>query len=1221
MARSLEEATRETWPDSKRELSPGTSLLGRFEIERKLGEGGMGMVFSARDTARQSRVALKILGELSPDSIRQIKREFRTAAELVHPNLVRIHELFSDGTEWFFTMDLVDGVSFQAMLDRHPDTRVELIRSVLRQLAVALHELHRMDTLHGDLKPSNFLISELDQRVVLLDFGLSRPLGPLQKREFAGTPAYMSPEQAMGHVLTEAADWYSFGVVLYEALTGELPLRKPSARLLEQAPADLAELCRGLLALMPGDRPGGAEVIQRIANTLEQAPLSLVGPIPRPLLVGRGNELARLEAAFEGMTAGQPSIVLIKGPSGIGKTALAEQFVDVALRHGAQVLKGRCRERESMGYKAVDGLIDDIVTFFDGMPADDATALLPDGISELTILFPALRVVPEVAAVSVDFAARDQRAVRERAITAFQQFLSRLRRRAPLVIWLDDLQWSDEESALLLSRVLAGSDPVPLLLIASYRSEPEGKAPLLDALLPEPGMPAPVVLDVGPLAREDAERLALRLLPAHLSEAASLARSIQQEAAGHPLFIVELAYATQAVNDSSRPTRPSSIPDLVARRVDALDPVTRGFLEVAAVAGAPCSRSTLRRAQGLTPSEAEEAIDILKVNRLARSSGLRESDSVDTQHDRIREVVIQRLDGERRKHCHLALARIFEVELGEKPEIVAAHYEGAGKLGRAARYWFAGADQAFKALAFQHAADLYARGMKLAELSPSEQSDYSIKRAEALACAGKGVQAADLYLETAGACAADLALELRRRAAEQLLLSGHLDRGMQVIEDVLSVLGMPKTRSGRRALLALLTGRLLVLARGLRHVPRTESEVPKAELARVDASFTIACSLSVIDFIRGADFQNRHLLLALRAGEPKRLLRALTLEISYAATPGAGSEKRSARLLKVADGLAPRGDHAATSLLCLTRGIAAYLQGNIGASLNHCEDALRIITRHVSGAVWETVTAQRFAIASLFFLGRLRRLAEFVPPLLTEAETTGNLYATMCFRAAYSAAAWLAHDNVAEARRQLARVRDEWKAPGFQLSHYNLLIGETFVDLYVDDAERARARIVEQWPSITAAQFLRVGVLRVQLWHFRAATACAAANAAEARGHLARARELRAEARKAAHRLERDPMRRASALAALVNAAVDRAEGDRESARRRFVDAARAFDEQGLRLFAAAARMRLGELTGGERGEQLVRSGTEEFLSEGVLVTERMLAVHAPSSSATACAK
>ncbi len=99
-----------------------------------------------------------MLGVLTPHSIVALKREFRVAAELVHPNLVRLYELFSDGDEWFFAMELLDGVTLGRLLAARPGDEVPLIRHVFKQLVRALSELHQNGTVHGDLKPSNFLI-------------------------------------------------------------------------------------------------------------------------------------------------------------------------------------------------------------------------------------------------------------------------------------------------------------------------------------------------------------------------------------------------------------------------------------------------------------------------------------------------------------------------------------------------------------------------------------------------------------------------------------------------------------------------------------------------------------------------------------------------------------------------------------------------------------------------------------------------------------------------------------------------------------------------------------------------------------------------------------------------------------------------------------------------------------------------------------------------------
>ncbi len=1196
-------------------------VADRFEIEAELGAGGMGRVFAAFDRVLEAPVALKVLGELSTNSSVLLKREFRAASELVHPNLVRLHGLFVDGADWFFTMELVQGRTLPAFMKSSGKPPVDVIRGAFGQLASGLNALHRAGTLHGDLKPSNFLITDHDSRVVLLDFGLARPIGLARVQEFAGTPGYMAPEQGMDAPLTTAADWYAFGAVLYEALTGALPFRSPSERRLAGAPADLRELCLKLLSLRASDRPSGDEVMACFGVISEDKFADLPPPSHRTL-IGRAEEMRKLQAAFESTLAGRPSVVLIHGPSGIGKTSLVQRFVQHARDRGALLLAGRCRERESMSYKAVDGLIDDIVSEWDALSEDDAAALLPHEITDLTVLFPALRNAKALADTANRRAeTADQGLLRLRAIAAFRMLLVRLAHRAPLIVWIDDLQWGDAESALLLGPLIAGPEPVPLLFIASYRSVSTGKGPLLDALSEEGVIapPGPTELALGPLPLEDAVRLALGLLPPEHPNAGAVAHKIGQDAGGHPLFIAELAHTAGVSNPSSDLMGPTTLLELVAKRVRALAPEVRGLLEAAAVAGGPLARSTLRQSQALSPSEAEKVIDILRANRLARSYGLMDDDAIDIHHDRIREIIVQGVsDSDRRRH-HLNLAAVLEGLSDRKPDVLAAHYHGGGDLARAGRYWIVAGDEAYKALAFRLAADLYEKGVSHAEMTPTELRAVEIRRAEALAYAGKGPAAADAYLATAKTCPDDEAVELRRRAAEQLLLSGHIERGLEVIEQVLRATRMRMPRGGRLALASVVFGRTVVRVRGLRHVPRHPSDLSREEIARLDASWTIACSLALLDPVRGADFQCKHLLLALRAGEPHRLLRALTLEASYTATPGGGSERRTADLLNVADKLVKRSDdYGAISLLCLARGIASYLQGRIDTALTHCEEALRILNERCAGAVWETMSAQRFVIASLFFLGRLRRLSEFVPPLLADAEGTGNLYATMCFRSAYSTLAWLVADDVREARHQLERAAAEVKSSEFQLAHYNLLLGQTYLDLYTGDVERAHARIREQWSKLERAQLLRIGVIRVQLWQLRAACDSSAADVIEGRGQKAHARNLRRDARKLAARLRRDRITRAAPLAELVDAALDAAEGKRESAEGRLQRSIDDFEKLGLTLFAAAARVRLGELRGGALGKKLAESAQAAFDREGVVNLRGILSVLAPGFGSTA---
>jgi hypothetical protein len=523
------------------------------------------------------------------------------------------------------------------------------------------------------------------------------------------------------------------------------------------------------------------------------------------------------------------------------------------------------------------------------------------------------------------------------------------------------------------------------------------------------------------------------------------------------------------------------------------------------------------------------------------------------------------------------------------------------------------ADQAARALAFDHAAELYARALTHASLTTIERRALEVRRAEALGHAGKGPAAAEAYLAAAATAAQGEALDLQRRAAEQFLLSGHLDRGLAVMERVLARVGIRKRLSGRPSLAAVAVSRLRLKLRGLGYTVRAESELSADTLARIDACWTLAWSLGVIDPILGADFQATHLRLALDAGEPRRTLRALTLEASYTSSAGVGAERHTAEVLGLADELA-RGSTAPVgeALLRLAHGVAAYLEGRNESALGELGQALEVLTQKCPGAVWERVTAQRFTIASLFWLGRLRELGRVVPPLLAEADGTGNLYATMCFRTAYSWAAWLATDDVDEALRQVECASSEWQSSGYQLSHCNVLIGQSYIDLYAGRAERAYERLVAEWPKLKESNYLRIGVLRAQLRKLRAAAALVTADALQARGEGARAGELRRDARSQAKHLHGEPFGRALAFAAAIDAALARSAGDAVNAQRYLERAMALFEAQQMTLFAAATRAHLGRLLGGTEGGAHVDRAQAAFVAEGVAEPAKLMRMLVP---------
>ena len=189
----------------------------------------MGVVYAVHDRVRGDVVALKTLRRGDPAGVLRLKREFRTLADIAHPNLVSLYELIAGDASWFFTMELVDGIDVVRYLqDQLADdtSRFERTRHVLRQVVGAIAELHRRGKLHRDIKPSNIMVTPAG-RAVILDFGISSDVSSGSVTigdRLAGTPAYLAPERSVGGAPEPGHDWYGLGVTLYQAITGRQPI-------------------------------------------------------------------------------------------------------------------------------------------------------------------------------------------------------------------------------------------------------------------------------------------------------------------------------------------------------------------------------------------------------------------------------------------------------------------------------------------------------------------------------------------------------------------------------------------------------------------------------------------------------------------------------------------------------------------------------------------------------------------------------------------------------------------------------------------------------------------------------------------------------------------------------------------------------------------------------------------------------------------------------------
>ncbi|HZW31346.1 MAG TPA: serine/threonine-protein kinase, partial [Isosphaeraceae bacterium] len=430
----------------------------RFTLVRRLGAGGMGVVYEAYDQKRGELVALKTMRRVDPGALVRFKQEFRALCDIAHPNLVNLYELFAVDDRWFFTMELVEGCDFVTAVRRrpaagscgmnpegHPFDEARL-RDGLRQLAEGVDALHQSGKLHRDIKPTNVLMT-FAGRVVLLDFGLTADLERSGRhrsrdRQVVGTLAHMSPEQAAGLAITPASDWYSVGVILYEVLTGQLPFlgspqelmiakrtqSPPSpASLVEDLPADLVRLCVELLERDPVLRPPGREIIARLSGQA-QGSRAVSQPNRVLPLIGRSRHLKVLETAFSQMSRGRSQTVFVFGRTGTGKTTLIRSFLEDGIaRDEAVILSGRCYERESVPYKALDSLIDALARHLKGLPPRAVQALVPDDVTFLARVFPVLQSVEAVVLARRGAGELpDPQQVRRRAVAGLRQLLQRL---------------------------------------------------------------------------------------------------------------------------------------------------------------------------------------------------------------------------------------------------------------------------------------------------------------------------------------------------------------------------------------------------------------------------------------------------------------------------------------------------------------------------------------------------------------------------------------------------------------------------------------------------------------------------------------------------------------------------------------------------------------------------------------------------------------------------
>lgn len=1088
------------------------------------------MVYEAFDRERGTRVAVKMLRSVDAASLYRFKREFRTLSGLSHPNIVALYELVCEDERWYLSMELIEGVDFITFI-RPPSNEEELdpsevgmpfgqtevtadtrlitgvpevkpefstlvdearLRASLGQLASATRALHDSGLVHRDLKPSNTRITGAG-RLVLMDFGIAaaeNERATIHGDATAGTPSYMAPEQAAGDRPTPAADWYAFGSMMYQAITGRLPFEGPRnqvlidkqrsaprsiAELVDGCPADLADLCMALLQRDPSHRPTGEQVFRRLGSSDKERTFTTRGT-EGGRFVGREMPMARMLRSYRDVREGKSNCVLVVGAVGMGKSALLERFAhEVAafpedpadpLGGPPLVLRGRCHESESLAYRAFDDIIDGLTRHLVSLPDKIVADLLPRDADSLPRLFPVMRRVPAVRVVQ-PIGGLEGAANTSRAFAALKALFAALTHRGPVVIVIDDMQWADPSSLELIEHVLGPPAIQGLCLVLSgFPGSPATS--LLQAVLGRVYPAASLsVLELAPLGEDD-QRMIVALHAANDPHLSPDEQSVWTASEGNPLFLHEiLRFVSEhpdRLNEWKALPAHERLNAALAARVEALADEPRRLLEAIAIAQTPLPARVLARAAGIGRDDAERAAAVLRVAGFAHSEQGSDERPLVVNHPRLTETVLSQLSEEATKQLHRQLADDLERWDDAPPAALAHHLLASGERSRGVHFLCEAAELADDKGDTERAVELLTAARDAAAEVGAPVGEIEAWRARLLMGLGRHRDAAEAFLRaTDGATDSARAKYLQLRA-ENLLWSGDVDGGLAVFANVLKLYGreLPKTKGS--AIRSMLATRVRLWWKSSQVVSRAAADIPNRVLARIDSLHAAATALTMLDPIKGVALQREHFAAALDAGEPQRLRRARALDAMYRAMrerevindPIAEVTK-----IVIEARISDDPTFIATNLYC--KASIEALAGNVDAAIESSAEGERVLSRVERRHSWERGSLRFIRLITLLYRGRFAEAKALLEDATTEAMRRGDrvMYSTYLSTPGVVVAI-AAGPTAAEAlERKLGVLIDEWDNDPRSLVRWRLRLAAANVCLALGKNESARSTILQ----------------------------------------------------------------------------------------------------------------------------------------------------------------
>jgi eukaryotic-like serine/threonine-protein kinase len=1269
----------ESGPHKRAGASPASA--DRFDIKGELGSGPNGTVWRAFDRVRQTEVALKSFHhQLNAEQQSRIKEEFRALVDLRHPNIVRLYELLEIDDQLLITMELIQGADFLTWVWAHESDaikpldseRVEgdfaldettketdllsicptvdqtRLRDATTQLLVGITAIHASGAIHRNIKPSNVMVTT-EGRVVIADLGFTNNLFRVDSEDTTarGSLAYQAPELGDGETVSEKADFYSLGVLLFEAFTGRTPFAStdlgrdiritkatsdapPPSAIAKDVPPDLDHLTSALLRRDATDRAGAADV-QRVLepnrkprrSAMIEALTSMQDhvPAPRMPLVGRQAELAALSGALAGTKRNGATLQLILGPSGIGKTSLVEAF-SRQLATDSIVLAARCHERETLPFKAFDGIIDALSRRLKQLPAQTRARVLPERADLLAELFPVLRRVEGVGGGARKWRGADPGELRLRAFAALRDLLAALARHAPMVIIIDDFHQADLDSLDLLAHLVRPPASPRCLFIAAGRKSAAVEHVLA---LAERGPFCEVkTLTLAPLPIEEAELLA-DIAASHFDLNLDNPRAIAVASTGHPGFAIELVRArSEALDEQHRRRVEQGVVDgedqhdesttiatdqdinkLLVGRLNRLTAAQQRILNVIAVLGTPVSLELIATASTFKVTDVAKEIEHLVDQDFVVASGLTPDAIVEVYHDRIREVVITSLDNPLRSQIHQLVAQALEGRDDADPERLMHHWRAAGQNRRAVDYAFAAARRASDALEFHRAVELYQQA--LAEQLPADvERATRIELAEVLGFVGRPIAAAEEFLAATRGALREQSIDLRRRAALAYFTAGDIENGAALMADVTANLGLPAER--KIGLVSGLFGRkpARFTAQGAFFERREPDQIALNDIVTLDSLATASIEMGVIAPRRAFEAHTRFLELSCNVGDSVRYARALGAEAVWKASFDPLAHTRVAHLLATAAAAADiDGGPLCRAQLQLSRAITAFHLGDLAAANEAISQTITTLESDCRGALWETRTARMYAGWIYLQSGDLRAFISQSKLWHETAVSNGDSFGASMLSMGPGNFAWVLSGDIDGALLLLQNAETMWAKRPVPLHHFLIAMARVDLELFRNNTSAAATHL--RWYEQLAGrhELDRLHYVATALAGARMRVAIALANDAQRTGTMKDVATALTMIR-----VERKHVRVASstnrALDTLMNAAL-LSFSDTEAAVAEFRKAGIEYRQLGQYVHAAACRWRAAKLAGGAIGVAETMAAIDHVKQYGVADAEALL--------------